>query len=225
MLLPACEMTDRAIFVTSSTVGVSADIASRQITFGYDRTEGYIGPAYVEEGIAPPIFGYHQSDLGVLDAKIRQVYATGEAAILVTGGKLPEANPVAFQPDPGATGKRRVMFVGTTSNLGLRIGFSNDLPDVNLGYKRKEISAIPFRAADPDRSKNEQDIYAPVLSAMNIDSKASTYSSSNFGVTQLIATGAAAKNLARQDDIRNLITMKTEKVVTGTANQNEATSK
>lgn len=201
LLLAGCDTPDRAIFVTSTAIGVNADTTTRVVNLGYDRTEGFIGPDYVNDGAAPSAVGYLQSNLEVFAPKIKQLYATGRAAELVTMDKLPTEQ----EQTDALTGPRRILLFGTSSNVGFKLGFSSaaGLPDsVVLGYKRKEASIIPFTAQDP--VNGTQDKYASVLASIDMDQTTETLPTSNLKLTQFVATGMAARNLARDDKIRDL---------------------
>lgn len=246
LLLAGCGNPDRAVFVTATSLGVSGDVSMRQISFGYDRTEGFVGPNYVDTGVAPPVIGYHYSDLGFLDTEIKQIYATGDAAATVTlpgavkpvqtqvlapapttvfGSSSNTPVPAITAPHitttrtdtpsvptvpiygtaPSGTGERRLMFVGTSTNLGLKVGFLANAPDsVNLGYKRKEVSVIPFHEASPKPGSNEQDRYASVLTSVHMGTRVGTITGTGVGVRQLISTGVAAQNLAAHPKVRDL---------------------
>lgn len=201
LLLAGCDTPDRAIFVTSTAIGINADTTTRVVNLGYDRTEGFIGPDYVAEGAAPSAVGYLQSNLEVFAPKIKQLYATGRAAELVTMDKLPTDQ----EQSDTLTGTRRLMLFGTSSNVGFKLGFSSaaGLPDsIVFGYKRKELSVIPFTAQDPTDGKKDQ--YASVLASIDMDQTTDALPTSNLKLTQFVATGMAARNLARDDKIRDL---------------------
>src|SRR5689334_8264542 len=103
LVVGGCASPDRGIFVTSTNIGINADATSRVVNIGYDRTEGFVGPAYVEDGTLPSVVGYLHSNLSVLDPQIRQLYATGQAASIVASEK--PRGPVS---EPTGQGKRRV---------------------------------------------------------------------------------------------------------------------
>lgn len=200
LLLTGCDTTDRAVFVTSTNIGINADATTRVVNIGYDRTEGFIGPDYVDSGAAPSAVGYLQSDLAVFSPKIKQLYATGRAAELVTMPELPSEQESSDE----LTGVRRLLIFGTSSNIGLKLGFAtaSGLPDgIVLGYKRKEMSVIPFKEAAPGKAT---DHYASVLASIDMNQSTETLPSSSLKLTQFVATGMAARNLARDEKIRNL---------------------
>ncbi|HEY0833475.1 MAG TPA: hypothetical protein VGE72_06145 [Azospirillum sp.] len=196
-----CSSPDRAVFVTSTNIGINADVTSRVVNLGYDRTEGFVGPDYVDTGAAPPAVGYIESNLDVFSPKIKQVYATGKAADFVTRA---DASAVVVEPD-SYTGQRRTMAFGTSSSVGLKLGFatSTGLPDsASFGYKREEASIIPFRPGDP--TTGEPDQYASVLASVDMDQSTTTLSGSKLRMTQFVATGVAAQNLARNGAIQGI---------------------
>ncbi|HYH18469.1 MAG TPA: hypothetical protein VD995_07600 [Azospirillum sp.] len=196
-----CSSPDRAVFVTSTNIGVNADATSRVVNLGYDRTEGFVGPDYVDTGAAPPAVGYIESNLEVFAPKIKQVYATGKAADIVTRA---DASEVVVAPDDYA-GERRIMAFGTSSNVGLKLGFatSTGVPDsISFGYKRSEASIIPFRSGDPTTGQPDQ--YASVLASVDMDQATTTLSESKLRMTQFVATGVAAQNLAKSGAIQGI---------------------
>ena len=197
--LSACGGLDQAAFVTSTNVGIDFDATARKVLIGYDRSEGFIGPTFVDDGVAPPIVGFISSDLAVFDPKIRQLYATGEAAEIVT--RSDKGN----KPEPEAmSGNRRPMIFGTTTSIALKVGFgaAQAFPDsVSFGYKRREASVIPFTPAGATGPAK----YASVLASIDMGvSPITTPQSTRLRATQFFATGNAARNLAWREDIRQL---------------------
>ena len=85
--LAAC--TDYATFVTSTDLGINLDATTEQLNIGYVRAELFHGPGYPSEGAAPSAVGYISSDLSPFSPKIKQLYATGTAAELVTQNQQP----------------------------------------------------------------------------------------------------------------------------------------
>lgn len=61
-MLTGCGGTNYGVFATSTTLGIDADAKAGKIALGYDRTEGFIGPSYPENGTAPSVFGFIESD-------------------------------------------------------------------------------------------------------------------------------------------------------------------
>lgn len=209
-VLAACADADHAVFVTSTNIGVNADLTTRTANIGYDRTEGYIGPAYVETGQAPPIFGFIASDLGIFDATVKQLYATGIAADWVTREVPPTiAEAKTEQGTVSYKGERRLMLFGTSNSYGLKAGFdaTTGLPDsIVLGFKRKEASVIPFRKTD----QTGDDHYASTLATIELGQTVKTMPDTGVRITQFIATGVAANNLARQERIQKIYGQKAE---------------
>jgi len=199
LLLAACDGS-YATFVTSTDIGISADATTRDLHLGYARTELFAAPAYPDNGQAPATIGYLGSNLSVFTPRIKQLYATGDAADLVTRGDLSGTKP---EVPPPLEGQRRPMVFGTGSNLGLQVGFAGGAPSkLKFGYNRSEVSIIPLRREPP--SANAPDKYAPVLAAINMDQTVTTLPGTAVKLTQFFATGDAARNLARRDDIRGI---------------------
>src|ERR1700730_10574339 len=102
VLLAAC--TDYATFVTSTDIGISADANTQELHLGYIRTELFTGPGYPDKGEAPAAVGYIGSNLSAFSPKIKQLYATGKAAELVSQIQEPDTKPATAD---GYEGERR----------------------------------------------------------------------------------------------------------------------
>src|SRR5260370_5933678 len=125
--LEAC--TDTATFVTATDIGINADANTEQVHIGYARTELFQGPNYPDVGDAPSAVGFLGSDLEVFSPKIRQLYATGEAANLVTMPNEPKPcpeSPSASRSDTpdmcaeqtaSLAGERRALVFSTATNI------------------------------------------------------------------------------------------------------------
>jgi hypothetical protein len=200
---------DSVLFVTTTTIGIDADSKPPHATIGYDRYEGYIGPTY-STGAVPPVFAKIDSNLKIFNPEIRQLYATGDAARLVTQKDEPEK----VDPDPKMySGTGEVMLFGTGSNIGLRVTFAGNMPEsISFGYKRKEFSYIPLGSedetqvdpADPSKTITRKvDRYGSVLAVMDMGVKTTSFNETGMSVTQFFATGDAARNLAARKFMRD----------------------
>jgi hypothetical protein len=203
LALAAC--TDYATFVTATNIGISADVKTQDVSIGYGRTELFTGPGYPEQGEAPRAVGYINSDLHVFQPHIRQLYATGDAAELVTQPRLPKPPDSGQLPEPPYYGQRRALVFATGANVGLKLGFGAGTAPVpssiKFGYNREEASVIPMRSDVP--TEQHRDRYAPVLASMDMNlGGTATQASTNLGITQFFATGSAARNLAARDEFR-----------------------
>jgi hypothetical protein len=208
VLLGAC--TDYATFVTSTDVGINADATTETLNIGYVRTESFLGPGYPEQGGTPSAVGYISSNLSAFSPQIKQLYATGTAAELVTQQTQPSTTPATTDT---LAGQRRTFFFGTGTNFGLKVGFNGSAPSsMKLGFNREEVSVIPMQQAAP--TSNTPDKYASVLASINMSETTGT-SLSGTGVapTQFFATGAAARNLATRDDIRGIFNSQAQAAV------------
>lgn len=197
VLLTGCASNSHVLFVTKTSIGVDFDSKPATASLGYDRIEGYIAPTY-PNGEIPPVVASVKSDGGIFSPSVRQVYATGDAAIIATGGKSTNQNKPL-------KGKRAdMMFFGTTTATGLKVGFSTSLPDSFVfGFKRKEFSYIPL-AHEGDENSGK-DVYPSVLAS--IDTQANVKIDGSVDGTQLsnaqfFATGRAARNLAGTTEIK-----------------------
>lgn len=197
--LAGCAHPDAVLFVTNTSLGINVESKPPTVSVAYDRTEGYIAPRY-DNGALPPVVASIQTGGNIFNPKIRQVYATGQAAVRATGdGSEPSSNP-------NMTGGRQLAFFGTNTTVGFKVGFDGQatVPDTFLfGYRRKEFSYIPL-GTDP---KTGNDTYASALAS--VDSNTATTGTggvagaAGIGLdhAQFIATGLAADNLARNDAI------------------------
>jgi hypothetical protein len=207
-LLAGC--TDYATFVTSTDVGINADATTETLNIGYVRTEAFMGPGYPETGSVPSAVGYISANLSAFSPQIKQLYATGPAAELVTQIQPPDT--AAEKTDP-LLGQRRPFFFGTGTNFGLKIGFKGNAPSsMKLGFNREEVSVIPMRQAAPGSGAPDQ--YASVLASINLNQTAGTgLTDTSVVPTQFFATGAAARNLAKRDDVRDLFKQQAQTAV------------
>jgi hypothetical protein len=225
--------TDRATFVTSTDIGINANVTTEQVHIGYGRAELFQGPSYPDAGSVPEVVGYLGSNLEVFSPKIHQVYATGKAADLVTQPPLPEQT--AEEAD-SLEGARRPLFFGTESNIGLKLGFTNAAPSsIRFGYNRQEVSIIPLRADPSDAAANSggskpRDIYPSVLATINMDlttpppavgssQPATGFGSTGLALTQFFATGSAARNLAKLPAIRDSLQLTAQQQVAESLNE------
>lgn len=209
---------DTAIFATGTDIGIVASATTQQAQIGYSRVELFQGPNYPDVGDAPAAVGFLGSDLDIFQPHIRQLYATGDAAALVTAsgslapcpatGVAPAAPPyTTCNETPAAlSGERRALFVSTGTNLGLKLGFTGTAPSsIKLGYDREETSIIPLHKVAPtDTATSKPDKYTSVLASIDMNVKTASVANSGLKVTQFFATGAAARNLAKNPQMRSL---------------------
>lgn len=213
MALAGCASpTTHATFVTKTSLAlIDADTAPAGISIAYDRVEGYIGPR-LEDGSVLPVTGYIDTDGGILVRKIRQVYATGKAAEYVTAHTAANAAPAASAPAAPASApelpSRQVLFFGTGTNIGLKIGFEAGtvVPNsFNFGFRRKEISVIPV-----DRGTLPS-VFASIDNSAAAHEAEGTKPAVEFGLNQFFATGPAAERLAQDPNIGGVIARRLNK--------------
>jgi hypothetical protein len=209
-MLAGCASPDRVVFVTGTQIDIGYDASLGNVNIGYDRNELVIGPAYPETGGVPPVYARIGSDLGILQATIKQLYATGDAATLATSPTVQPAPPAPTVPpvlEKPLAGKRRLMVFGTATHFGLKAHFVGEAPDsISLGYKRKEFSVLPLQVADPTSTPDK---YGSVLAGLSLNSNVRTATGTVVGLSQVIATGSAAENLARDSGVRQLFIQET----------------
>lgn len=184
-LVCACASQKNAVFVTSTSLSIlEADTKPTGLSVGFKRVEGYIGPNNAD-GSAPPVLASIESDQKVFNPRIRQLYATGDAAIIASGGVVSNKT--------GTKKTTQVMFFGTSTNIGLTIGTTSSVPDsFNFGYKRKEMSVIPLIEFDHGYS------YPSVLASIDSTGLGNDGKLNESGLltSQFFAAGKAADKLA-----------------------------
>lgn len=188
-----CASTDKVLFVTSTSIGINVDNAPPTASIAYDRTEGFIGPRYPNGGI-PAVVASIKTGGSVFDPKIRQVYATGGAAMAATGDSRPDALPME-----GSRDDTRLVFFGTTTTLGLKASFSEKpIPDsVVIGYKRKEFSVIPIATRTVNGKTSH--VYPSVFGSIDSTIESRSLDNTGLSVQQFFATGTAAEALAASE--------------------------
>ena len=202
---------ENVMFVTSSVIGIDADLKKSNIAIGYDRTEVVVGPVYVDTGGVPPVAASLQSNLSILEPHIGQVFATGNAALAVTRADkstdIGDANKL--------TGTKRAMAFGTTSSVGLKVDFVDSTPTaVSFGYKRRELSIIPLHQQG---DTNTTDKYTSALAAINLDTTIATQTNTGIALDQFFATGAAAEKLGENENIRKIFEGRVKEVTSAAA--------
>ncbi len=199
-VLTGCGGTNYGVFATSTNLGIDADAKTGKIVLGYDRTEGFVGPGYPKSGSAPSVFGFIESDQSVFTPAVKQLYATGSAADLVTAVE----DPPPLEPSK-TEGTPKTMAFGTTTSIALRVSFTGGAPvpdSLSFGYKRSEASVIPVHTGEDGKEPR----YVPTLAAIKMNSAADQgFAGTGLGVRQFFATGDAARNLAATPAIRNLM--------------------
>lgn len=204
-LASGCVSTNEVLFVTKTSVGVDFDTKPANVAIAYDRIEGYVGPRYAN-GAVPPVIASIRSDNKVFNPQIKQVYATGAAAVNLATDAEFEAKIAPAD----LSGEKKLMFFGTTTTTGLKVGFTSNIPDsLQFGYKRKEFSWIPLGteravAADAEPGK-VVDVYPTVLAAIDTGAGIGSPQDTSLISHQFFATGQAAVALSKEPAIRNLM--------------------
>lgn len=191
--LSGCAKPDSVLFVTNASFGVNVEGKPASASVGYDRTEGYLAPSF-PSGAAPPVIASIETGGGLLSPKVRQLYATGAAAVKASGDKNAPNGPTLLEGAPAAN---RMILFGTTTSLGIKLAVdASGTPDTfTFGYKRKEYSYIPLTKQD---ASTEKYIYPSVLASIDTVTLAAAPSTKDSGLTsqQFFATGPAAEALA-----------------------------
>lgn len=186
--------TNDAVFVTKTSFSIlDVDTTPASISLAHDRTEGYFGPRF-DDGQVYPVTGYFRGSGKGPEREVQQVFAGGQAAIVVLGGdsdkpELKSCNDGRVRPPLAFT---------TATTLGIKLGFQENtvLPtSFVFGYRRKEAAWVPVS------STCQPSVLATLDS--NATAKAKEGESElKAGVSQYFATGAAAVHLAQDGDIR-----------------------
>jgi len=138
-----------------------------------------------------------------------------------TTGSAPAAGKPAGSDTPAVTEtKNPVMFFGTGTTIGMRIGFAvnSPVPDSFVfGFRRKEASVIPV-----DKEGGVEK-FPSVLATLDNSSEAPAVgaavpaggaaSAPTLGITQYFATGQAAENLAMLPSVQRRFKEKAEDAV------------
>lgn len=196
-LVSACGSKNRVVFITKTSLSIlEADSKPAGVSIAYDRVEGYIGPKY-DNGAVPPVYAAIESNGKIFNPRVKQLYATGRAAVIATALNAKDVPP---PEDKLLAGRKKVMFFGTATTTGLKVGVTTTVPDSFVfGYRRKEFSVIPLGATIDENSGELVDNYPSVLAS--IQTKADVGEnplSGDVGLAnkQFFATGVAAEHLA-----------------------------
>lgn len=195
--LVACNDPNTVLFVTNSSLGINFDSKPPTANIAYDRTEGYIAPRYPNGG-APPVAASMETGGNIFNPIVRQSYVTGSAAVIATGG-TPQNPPTEMT---GERDKKKLMFVGTATTVGLKVGFSGETgaaPDSLLfGYRRKEISVIPLGEENLPDGKVRA-VYPSVFASVDMNTTTSDPGKTGITSKQFFATGQAADQLVKNN--------------------------
>jgi hypothetical protein len=192
-VLVGCALpSNHVIFVTKTSLGIDVESTPPGASIAYDRTEGYIGPRY-DNGAVPPVAGSFVTNGKLLDRQIKQLYATGNAARTVT-----QSTAATNSATEKLSGNHKVMFFGTGTVLGIKLGFGIGglVESFTLGYKRKETSVIPVA----------ENAFPSVIAMLDTNVEAASQAASALHIEQFFATGIAADALAKQSDISDAFT-------------------
>ncbi|MEI9885546.1 MAG: hypothetical protein WDN08_03450 [Rhizomicrobium sp.] len=199
--LAGCVKPDSVLFVTDTSLGINVETKPATVSVAFDRIEGYIAPRY-DNGALPPVVASIQTGGTVFNPRIRQVYATGAAAVRAV------RTPGAPTGPSDLTGGKQLVFFGTATTVGFKAGFDTGTPvpdSLLFGYRRKEFSYIPLGTVT-DPGGQQHDTYASALASVdsNTTTTGALSGASGAGLThaQFIATGLAADTLAVNPDIQ-----------------------
>ena len=228
LTLGACASPrQNAIFVTKTSLSVfDAESAPVGVSFAYDRVEGYAGPRF-EDGSVFPVVGYLETDNSHFLRDVRQTYATGKAAALITkaddgkaGSVLSDSKadqPAGEKTDKAAATQERppALFFATSTMVGLKIAFqpgNYGLDSFTFGYKRKEASVIPVEKGHSTSVFASIDTSGGVVDPLGTKAAGdSTTNPARFKLTQFFATGIAAEQIAASSAARTKMATNVQK--------------
>ncbi len=203
-LLTACA-NDRVAFVTSSSVGLNFDSTTRSASIAYDRVEGYYTPKY-QNGALPPVLAHIETDRGIFNPEVSQVYATGNAAKIAAGHPTDVPDDIPLLVREGGD----IAFFGTSTALGVKVAFGATTPTSFLfGFGRKEVSVLPLGQETVTIDGNDVlvDVYPSVFASIDTKTDASTLNDAGLKVRQFFATGLAAEQLAGNPAVNSAFEM------------------
>lgn len=186
VMLAGCATNEHVVFLTKTSLGIDVTTEPSSASIGYDRFEGYVGPRF-DNGAVPPVAASFETNGQLLGRAVRQVYATGDAARMVTSVGTAASSPAL-------TGQHKVMFFSTATTVGLKLGFGSTgaTDNFTFGYKRREASVIPITAGQ----------FPAVLATIQNDVSGDTRAGTEFGVQQYFATGDAAVSVAQMRQVK-----------------------
>lgn len=195
--LGGCNATD-LLFVTSTTAGVNADTTTQQLSIGFDRTEGYVGPRFPNGEVVPALASFDGTG-SVTSPKGRDLFSTGDAAVIIAKGSQPGTAYVPPEAPADAAPAVERVFVGTATNIGLKVGFSAEsAASVNLGYRRAVVGIISPGVTRDEAGKAHY-IYPSVIASSDARGLISTPTETKGRVSQFILVGRAAEVAADND--------------------------
>jgi|GEM_PF-1845772 len=202
-----CASVDEVLFITKTSIGFELDANPATASISYDRIEGFFGPRY-ENGAVAPVVSSIKTDGKLLNPQVKQVYATGAAAtnLVLDSGQSAEA-------PTNLSGSKKLMFFGTSTTTGLKVGFTNNIPDSFIfGFKRKEFSLIPLGTRTDGQCNSGKnvncrvvDIYPAVLASIDTGANVGAPSDTSLVTHQFFATGEAAAQMGKNSDLRSLM--------------------
>jgi len=197
-------------FGTGTSVGLDVSGTTQvpdHVSFAYRRSEIALVPER-PDGSSHSVLGGIDSDVAFFgDLKIKQVFATGEAAKNVAdrmNESTPAAGPAEDRPADDSrterTSQRLVIVTGTTLGVELQYGQEALSPSLLVGYRRGEATVI----AVDEQSQEVRSVYADIsidttradgaaASPVRIEARPTTVE--GIRIVQRIATGEAAERL------------------------------
>lgn len=189
-LVSACSNTVYFGTKTSlSVVEIDSTANVNGIAIGYDRVEGILSRNTENQtSELPAAFSYIYSDGSIFNPEITQIYATGIAAESTLGG-----DPTGHDCEDVIEKKEKLSFAFYTyTNTGLKIGYEDGVA-FNLGFKRKEASALPMIEC-PDTGKH---IFPSTFTHIETGAKTEN-GKAGLKTRQIFASGKAAKLLGKE---------------------------
>jgi hypothetical protein len=195
-----CSQLDkRVVFATKTNLGLDISGTAQvpdKVSFTYGRFEGAIVPRS-HNGDPYSVYGGLDADVNFFgDQTIKQVFATGEAAIIAADEGKIDVQALAAEVQKEEFSKKSLFFVTDTSyGLKLSAGKQDISPTLMVGFKRVEGAVIPVDKKEPQ----VRSVYADLTintKTKDANSLNSTIAFPNNGGVRIIqgfATGRAAE--------------------------------
>ena len=192
--LSGCTSPEQVLFVTKTNLGVDVEPKTTSLDIGFTRVEGYLAPRF-KDGVAPPVVATFKKD-DAFFPNVMQKYATGHAASMMADKTIFLDAANRNMAAERMSDDEDMMFVGTSTTIGLRGAFEASIPEFSFGYKRREFSLIPlYRKKKTDGSY--QINYPSVVASLGAGVIGKDKAVDGLEIEQFFAVGHPAEAYAR----------------------------
>lgn len=212
------QLNKRVVFATKTQLGLDVSGTAQvpdKVSFTYGRFEGAIVPRSIN-GDAYSVYGGLDADVNFFgDQTIKQVFATGDAAIIAADSSKTNATDANLEGKKGEKKKNkekpstRSLFFVTDTAYGLKLsaGKQDISPTLMMGFKRVEGAIIPV-----DKTEKEvRSVYADLSintrqrSTNNEGTAISFPNNKGVRIIQGFATGKAADLRATDANVKKAL--------------------